>query len=198
MLPNISRDQAWDRTVRFFEDHNLPVKTIDRSSGFIESDMISFVSAYQIDSGPSVSQIPYVVTQRENTRHMVIQPSYITGYLKVFLLNDSTQTEVRVNIEDLRNYHLLDVYHKHGPTTHNEILREAVSTGQLESQLIGSLTTGREVQQLPVQNGEVLNPAKNYTKYINKRRRITMWSLISADLGLVAGIATVFVLIPKH
>jgi hypothetical protein len=103
-----------------------------------------------------------------------------------------------VNIEDLRNYHLLDVYHKHGPTTHNEILREAVSTGQLESQLIGSLTTGREVQQLPVQNGEVLNPAKNYTKYINKRRRITMWSLISADLGLVAGIATVFVLIPKH
>jgi hypothetical protein len=172
-VPGLLKDQAWDRAVRLFAERNISIKMIDKSSGFIQSDLVSFVTAYQIDSAPVPPYPVYVLTQQESGFNTVLQPSYITGYLKVFILNDSSQTEVRVNIEDLRSYHIAEVHHR-SSVTYNELNRTVVSTGTLESQVAEYISTGRyPIYDLRIQNGVVLNPNENYSQYVKKKQDIS-------------------------
>ena len=198
---NLTKDQAWDRVVRLFADRNISIKTIDKSSGFIQSDLLSFVSAYQIDSEKTQIQHPiYVITQREQAYGVEIQPSYITGYLKVFILNDSGKVEVRVSIEDLRNYHIIDIHHRHSNViTHDEIKRQVISTGNLESEIANFVSGDNNSSDgIYVQNGEILNPQSNYSQYLKKKQRITFGALIGGELGGTAVLTTILLLAVKH
>ena len=181
----LTADNAWNRVVRYFANHNLPIKIIDKNSGFIQSDILSFTDAYKIDSDTgSHIDTPYVIVQHETAYGKVIEPSYITGFLKIFLIPDSTGTEVRVSIEDLKNYHLTNVYHKHSATvTHNEIGRGIVSTGVLETQIAAFINTGIDTANLYVQKGELLNPKSNYAIYLKKKNNIMVGSLLGGELG---------------
>jgi hypothetical protein len=193
-VPGLSRDQAWDRAVRLFADRNIYIKMIDKSSGFIRSDVLSFVSAYQIDSAPAPLYPVYVLTQQESAFHTVIQPSYITGYLKVFILNDSSQTEVRVNIEDLRSYHIVTVRH-----SQSSVVTHAVSTGTLESEIAEYISTGKyPTNDLRVWNGELLNPNDNYSQYEKKKSNIFLGAFVGSFAGFYTAIATVIIVSDSH
>lgn len=187
-LAGVSRDEVWSRTIRFFADHDLPVKTIDQGSGFIQTDMISFVGAYQIDrDSTQVPFAPYVIAAREKALGMTIQPSYIVGYLKIFVLPEGS-AEIRVSIEDLRSFHMLDVRHSHSSVvTHNEIQRSIVSTALFENQVCQSLSTGIDTTGLSIQKGEILNPKSNYAQYIKKKSHVILGSFFAGEFG-AAGI----------
>jgi hypothetical protein len=199
-VPNLSKDVAWDRAVRLFADHNISIKAIDKSSGFIQSDLLSFVSAYQIDSTVSATNPVYVVTQRENAYDSIIQPSYITGFIKIFILTDSSQTEIHINIESLKSYHLVNIHHRHSSDiTHDEIRCEVASTGVLESQIANYISTGNDsINVMPIQNGEILNPKDNYSQYLKKKQRIATGAFIGGYLGGFGILSTILILFLKH
>ncbi len=200
-VKGLTRDQVWDRVVRLFADRNISIKTIDKSSGFIQSDMLSFISAYQIDSEETQTHHPiYVITQREQAYGVVIQPSYITGYLKVFILNDSGKVEVHASIEDLRNYHIADIHHRHSNViSHDEIKRQVISTGNLESKIANFVSANNDsTDGISVQNGEILNPQSNYSEYLKKKQRITFGALIGGEIGGVGILTTILLLAIKR
>jgi uncharacterized lipoprotein len=136
-VPGLFKDQAWDRAVRLFAERNISIKMIDKGSGFIQSDVISFVSAFQ--------------------------PSYLSGYLKIFILNDSSQAEIRVSIEDLRNTTRVSRYYS--PSNNCQSNCGVVSTGRLESEVADYISTGKDSTNIiRIQNGEVLNP--HYPRFV--------------------------------
>ena len=160
-IPCVSKDQAWDRAARLFADRNISIKTIDKSSGFIQSNVLSFISAYQIDGENSPKYPPYVIEERNQERKidggMVIQPLYVTGSLKIFMLNDSNQIEIRVNIEDLRINGKASQYYSSVNIT--EMHYRAFSTGKLESEIADYISTGKDsANTIRIQNGVVPNP----------------------------------------
>ena len=196
--PRLTKDQAWDRAVRLFAEKNISIKMIDKSSGYIQSDIVSFVSAYQIDSAIAPTYPAYVVTQQESAYKTVLQPSYITGHLKIFILNDSNQTEVRVNIEDLSSYHM--VYVRHGRSS---VLTQSnhtvVSTGVLESEMADHISTGAEpIYGFRVRNGEILNPNDNYSQYSKRRSRAIMGAFFGCYGGFFASIASAIIIVGSH
>jgi len=199
-VPNLSKDLAWDRAVRLFADHNISIKTIDKNSGFIQSDMLSFVSAYQIDIMTTSTNPVYVIAQRETAYDTVIQPSYITGFIKIFMLNDSSQTEIHINIENLKSYHLANVHHRHSAEiTHDEIKCEVASTEVLESQIANFISTGKDsINTMPIQNGEILNPKDNYSQYLKKKQNIFSASLLGGTLGGFGILSAFLILFLKH
>ena len=189
-VSGISQDEVWNRIIRFFADHDLPIKMVDKNSGFIQSDILSFVSAYQIDSdSTALFSPPYVIVQREEAYDSIIQPSYITGYLKLFVLPANNATHVRVSIEDLKSFHVIDFHHKHSTTvTHDEILRSVVSTTAFENQISQYIETGHDTTHIAISKGEILNPKNNYAAYLKKNSNRFLTALIG---GLLGGYAVV-------
>ena len=159
-VPGLSKDKAWDRAVRLFADRNISIKTIDKGSGYIESDVISFVSAFQIDGEPAPTHSVYVISERNIQDGILIEPSYLSGYLKIFILNDSSQAEIRVSIEDLKNTKRTNQYYRYYSSSNSsQQNNRAVSTGKLESEIAQYLSTGKDsINIIRIQNGEVLNP----------------------------------------
>jgi hypothetical protein len=162
-VPGLSKDQAWDRAVRLFAERNISIKTIDKSSGFIQSNIVSFISAYQIDGINAPPYPPYIITERSMSGGELSLPSYLTGSLKIFLLNDSAQTEIRVSIEDLR-IDLKPSQYYSSYTNAGELRYRALSTGKLESEIADHISTGiNPPNTIRIQNGVIRNPYYNYS-----------------------------------
>jgi hypothetical protein len=199
-ISKTSREDAWNRVIRFFADYNLPIKTIDKNSGFIESDVLSFTGSYRIDGDTmDIGSPVYVIVQREIAYGKIIQPSYITGHLKIFMLPDSSGTGVRVQIEDLKSFHIVDIHHKHSSVvTHDEIPRQAISTSLLEKQMCDFIVYGVDTNHIALQKGEILNPKNNYSAYLKKWNKIFMGSLLGGELGGIAIIVSTLSILKKH
>jgi hypothetical protein len=84
-------------------------------------------------------------------------PLYLTGSLRIFVLEDSGQTEIRVNIEDLRIDARAAIYYSSadGGKPHYR----ALSTSRLESEIAHYISTGKDTANtIRIQNGVVPNP----------------------------------------
>jgi len=160
-VSGLSRDQVWDRAVRLFAERNISIKTIDKSSGFIQSGIVSFISAYQIDGINAPPFPPYIITERSMSGGELSLPIYLTGSLKIFILNDSAQTEIRVSIEDLRIDHSASQYYS---SNNGQLRYRALSTGKLESEIADHISTGiNPANTIRIQNGVIRNPYYNYS-----------------------------------
>jgi len=152
----LSKDKAWERILRLFAERSISIKTID-NSGFIQSNPVSFISAYQIQSESDPPLPPYIITERIMEGGILTQPLFLTGDIRIFLLSDSNQTEIRVNIEDLK----IDGKNSQTYSTFNpgEIHYKAISTGKLETEIADYISTGKDsANTIRIQNRQIPNP----------------------------------------
>lgn len=179
--------------MRLFADHDIPIKTVDKSSGFIESDVMSFVKAYSIDGSPNIGTDTsnYVIAQRECYGNTLAQPDYITGQIKIFITPQGEKTEVQVSIENLKNFYSLAYRYSCGEDT-----RQVHSTGILENKIADYITFKTDSVYLRLLKGVVINPKGNSSDISRSSNRKFFAAVFGTLAGLaVAGIIAVIAII---
>jgi hypothetical protein len=174
-MHHTSKDVVWTRLLGFFDKHHWPIKEMNKESGFMESDLLSFVRSYQVEGvDEDTSKHVHVIVQREMFRDQLIQPTYISGFVSVSISQDTNITQACVSIEGLMSYHDSETY------------RDVVSTTNLEVLILDYLQTGIDTVPLNVDIGEMLNPRSNYEDINDRIAR--NGELVGALLGAVGDI----------
>ena len=103
-------DKVWSAVVQIFAEFNLPLTTIDRSSGLIVADKVS-VSPEYVDCGRGAE--------------WVMTPGQVLGTYNVFVLGDTLGTTVSINMR----------FSRYATVLGEPIKLECVSTGVFEKKV---------------------------------------------------------------
>jgi hypothetical protein len=161
----------WKRIMSLFSDQDIPINTLDRNSGFILSGTVSFIHAYTLDS-VATEDTSYVMVQPYTISKQLVQPSYITGQIKIFVLIDSLNSECRVSIESLKAYDCDGYYTpKFTEDANNQFGRIVKSTMLLEKNIANYVICNTDSIKLQLVKGVVINPKENRIPLIQKRGR---------------------------
>ena len=175
---SLSTDQVWSRLMQLMDSQHLVACDTDQSRGYMLTDTLSFISSYRIDS-ISTDSSAYRVVQRQTAYQWNIEPSYITGYIKVHILPGDSTTII-LSIEDLKNYRV-EWRHYRFSSSRYEIKAKAVSTQLLEHTIARYLAVDTAAMPLlHIRQGVVNNPKDNYHLYTRKYNTIFLSSYLSA------------------
>ena len=104
--PSDKKDELWGRIMTFFATNDIPIKTIDKSAGFIKSERLNFkpyawgevVNLTYYDSTNK-----YIVTVRVAAEpgDPALLPKNIYGAIKIYTIDSAGLIQIRVNIDGL-------------------------------------------------------------------------------------------------
>lgn len=130
-LYNFSADDVWSNVIDFFATNGLSIKIIDKQSGLILSEKVSFMQngSYERLDGPGINKPQaFVVIERK-----AVSPNSITGEWNIRVKSMGGKTHVRVNIVQLRAEYLSNSY-----LVGNEVF-DVRSTGVFERMILDGI-----------------------------------------------------------
>ena len=116
-----SYDNIWNKTLEWLTDNHIPIKTLDKSSGFIATERVHIASLSDCDCG----NIGFTNLSDDKSEKII-------WYLNILIITDSPN-ENRVKINTFYRFF------EHVPEDNEFYNYECNSTGKLENQLFNYL-----------------------------------------------------------
>lgn len=97
---NVGYDTLWGNIIDFFSEKGIPIKTMDKSSGLIISEKMSFLNSYTIEpkkEGPIDSSAFIVVAFAKHT-----PPTELTGEWNIHIRKEGNKVIISVNLVNIK------------------------------------------------------------------------------------------------
>ena len=135
----LSKDIVWAKTIDFFTKQGIAIKTIDKTSGIIQSDKLGLGTHTITNNQPPDSTAWAICTL---TKHDYIDkaPIYPTGELFISVQENNGNTTIAINLLNLQAIHSQKIY--------KSIYYDQYNTSKVQ--------TGSEPQWSPLQSTKVL------------------------------------------
>lgn len=196
-----SKEVVWTKVLNFFSRQGVPIKTVDKTSGIIQSDKLGLGSHTVLDNESKFDSTAWAICTWSQQDKIDKEPIFPTGELFISVQENDGKTTISINLLNLQAMHskrnfqniVTDQYYVNTIQTSSELKWSNMrSTKVLEAQIAKNLLSENTTFFLDFDNFDVpikysaeINQAEIAKRKRKRNKQIIFWGILSIIMIIV-------------